>query len=785
MERLQAEALELLEFPKVRLHLAAHTSFTPAREEALALEPSFELEEVVRRQRETQDGVRLLEAAGELDTSGAEDIRSHLQRASLGGVLTGEELRQVVATLQVARRVRAAVLRHRSQVGSLAHLAEGMPLLRDLEKDIERCIGAGGEVLGGASRELAHARSQARTAYQRLENALNRIIRSSLGQEVLQESLITERSFRLVLPVKAEMRGRLPGLVHDISQSGATMFVEPSQTVQLGNAWREWALEEERLVNQVLRQLSARVGEVSQEASEAVQRLVHMDLVLAKARYALALKAHTPVLWEGERPWVRLVRARHPLLKGEVVPISLVLGPETSTMLITGPNAGGKTVSLKAVGLLVLMHQAGLQVPLEEESVLPVFDAVYADIGDRQSLEESLSTFSSHVHNLLAILMSATPMSLVLLDELGTSTDPEEGAALAKGVLAHLTRQGVTTVATTHYRSVAAFVGEFQGMVNASFELHPETLQPTYHLSTGLPGRSFALVIASRLGMPPAIIEEARTMLDPGYMQAEGLLTELQEERFLAARIREEAETAKEETVRLRGELERQLAELNRQQGEMLAEARREVAARVEEVRKRLRQAEHTVEEAEASAKLREALSVALGVRRELRGKDWRLPQEEQPPWWHTLKPGDRVRIKGFDVQAEVVAPPGEDGKVEVRLGTVRARFELERLSPPETLALRETERLAPGIAPGIILTPSAALDLRGTRVEEALERVDPFLDRSLLQGLSQVRIIHGKGTGALRQAIREHLGRHSLVANLEPEMDAIGGDGATLVTLA
>ena len=684
---MQEEALELLEFPKVRLHLAAHTSFAPATEAALALQPAFDAEEVVRRQQETQEARRLLEVAGEIDTSGAIDIRVPLQRASLEGTLTGEELRQVPQTLQVARRARAAVLRHRGQAGSLTQLAGDMPVLRDLEREIERCIGPGGDVLDSASPELAHARNQARTAYQRLERTLQRIIRSPLGQEVLQEPLITQRAFRLVLPVKVEMRSRLPGLVHDISQSGATLFVELSQTIDLGNTWREWALEEERLANRVLQQLSARVSELSQEVSEVLQRLTHLDLALAKARYALALGAVTPSPWEGDRPWVRLARARHPLLKGEVVPISLELGLGSSILLITGPNAGGKTVALKTVGLVAVMHQAGLQVPSEEGSVLPIFDAVYADIGDRQSLEESLSTFSSHIRSLLAILLSATPSSLVLLDELGSSTDPEEGAALAKAILAGLSRQEITAVATTHYRNVAAFVEKASGMMNASVELHPETLEPTYHLSLGLPGRSYALVMAARLGIPPSIVEEAQAMLDPAHQQAEELLAGLQQERYQAATLRQEAERAKQEAERLRSELEEQQAHLNSQRGEMLAEARREVAARVEEVRKRLRHAERVLEQAEERANVREALSVALGLRRELKGEAWRLPQEEQPAWWHDLKPGDRVRVKGFDLQGEVVAPPGKDGKVEVRLGTVGARFDLEpppRRRPPK-----------------------------------------------------------------------------------------------------
>ena len=785
MERLQEEALELLEFPKVLLHLAAYTFFAPAKEEALALRPSFDPGEVTRRQQETQDAARLLEAADEIDTSGAIDVRSALQRAALEGVLTGEEIRQVLQTLQTCRQVRAALLRHRQEAGFLATLAEGMPVLRDLEREIERCIGPSGEVLDSASPELARARQQARDAYQRLERALQRIIRSSLGQEALQEPLITQRSSRLVLPVRAEMRHRLPGLVHDISQTGATVFIEPAQTIEMGNAWREWVLQEQWLADQVVRQVSAQVSAASDQVGEAVHRLTQLDLALAKARYGRALRARAPALWEGERPWVRLVEARHPLLKGEVVPVSLQLGLDHPVLLLTGPNAGGKTVTLKAVGVLALMHQAGLQAPAEQGTTLPIFDAVYADIGDRQSLEQALSTFSSHMRSLVAILQLATPSSLVLLDELGASTDPEEGAALAKAVLADLARRDVATIATTHHRSVAAFVETTPGMVNASVELHPDTLQPTYRLSMGLPGRSYALVMASRLGMPQHLVEEARATLDPTHRHAEELLAELQRERFQAARLRQEAEAVKRESERLQAELQARLAELNGQRGEVLAQARWEMASRVEELQKRLRQAERTVEDVEAKARVREALGVALEAQREVKGKEWRVLPEEQPPWWRSLKPGDWVRVKGFDLQAKVAAPPDREGRVEVQLGAVRARFDLERLVPLDAPPIRQAEgpKMGMGVKQGGPF--SMDLDLHGVRVEEALERVEHFLDQALFQGMSQVRIIHGIGTGALRQAVRERLNKHPLVALFRPDEISSGGDGATLVTLA
>ncbi|MBI4233329.1 MAG: endonuclease MutS2 [Chloroflexi bacterium] len=797
-------ALRLLEFPAVRQRLTAHTTFAVGRELALTLRPSYRDEEVVRLQKETAEGRHFLESGADLDLSGARDVRATAQRAQRGGVLSGQELLEVLDTLKAARSVRTGFQRRRGEFPSLAGLSESLPDLRELEEGIQRCIGRHGEVLESATPALQSARAEARLAYQRLVEALARIMRSSLGQHVLQESLVVEREGRLVLPVKVEHRNRLPGLVHDVSESGATVFVEPLAMVPLGNRWRELRRAEEREVERVLHTLSGMAGAHGDELTAAVEILGRLDLILAKARYARATASVAPGTVLAEEPYLKLVEARHPLLREPVVPITLELGREWKVLLVTGPNAGGKTVALKTTGLLALMHQAGLQIPAAPGSVLTVFEGVYADIGDQQSIERSLSTFSSHVQGIRDILAQATSSSLVLLDELGTSTDPEEGAALARALVSHFLHQGIPLIATTHQRQVAAYVQETRGMLNASVELDPVTLAPTYRLTLGLPGRSYALAIASRLGLPEPILSQARTFLHPTHRQVEELLSQIQEERRLAALKLQEAEAAQAGAQALQRELEERLERLQAQERVLLEEARQRVQAQAEEMLERLRRVERAVTvpalQKPPPEEVHSARSVVREVQKALRSQEWQPPAPSPPRWLERLQPGDRVWVRGFPQPVEVLSPPDERGTVEVLLGTMRARVRTEQLERPAPSAearkatwkvslaqpapqARRQEASGEERGAEDSGAPGTELDLRGLRVEAALERLEAFLDRAVLEGLAQVRIIHGAGTGALRQAVRERLAEHPLVKSSGPEEHR--GDGTTLVRLA
>ena len=782
-EDLKARALELLEFPQVLERLAGHAQFPLARELALSLTPAYSQQEVLRLQQETTEAVRFLAKGQDLDMRYAKDVRQAVGRAALGGILQGAELREVHDTLKMARGVRTA-LASRKDLAILSSMAKQIPNLRDPESQIAAAIGREGEVLDKASPQLGELLREARSAYERLMDFLQRAMRRLQLKGVLQEPLVTERHGRMVLLVKVEMRQQVQGIVHDVSDSGATFFVEPLPAVSLGNHWRELRLAAEREEQRILQALSGAVGSRNDDLLLALDLLARIDLALAKARYAASIDGVPVALVQTDRPYLRLVDAHHPLLPGRVVPNTVELGDLWSLMLITGPNAGGKTVALKMIGLLSLMAQAGLHVPARE-AAMSVFDGFYADIGDQQSIQRSLSTFSSHVHNLRSILERATPLSLALIDELGTSTDPEEGAALAKALLLEFHRRRIPLVATSHHRNVAAFVQENPGMVNASVELHPETLAPTYRLTVGLPGRSYALTVASRLGVPPEVIDGANSLLSDSYREAESLLKDLQQERHRAEEKRMEAELESSEAQKLRHELEERLAALEQEKDRLLEEARRDLQARVEEMWRRLRAAERAME-APAPLHTTSVVNVqkqeVAALRRELKSPSWR-PKTADRRWIKELKPGDMVYLRGIPQPVEVLTGPGDSDVLEVALGSMRARVPLEEVerkaeadvpAPPATPIRRTTSKAAPA---------KGELDLRGMRVEEALEQIDRSLDRATLEGLSSVRIVHGVGTGALRNALREYLAKHPLVKSAAPEQGR-NTDGATVVEL-
>lgn len=794
---LHAKALELLDFPAIREEVADRTSFPPAREFARRLTPSSDSQEVEELQRETAQGIVFLEAAGDISLHTSEDASPAAERAALEGTLTGLELLAVADSLDVQRRARSAVLRLGDTVPLLTGIAEGIPDLQSVQRRVRECIGGRGEVLDGATPILGDLRRQAREAYERVTEALDRIIHSALGREVLQDQVISIRGERLVVQVKTELRQRVPGIVLDASNTGATLFIEPFATVDLCNAWRELVLEEQRETALVLRDLSAQVGAAAPDIERGVHLTARLDFILARARYSATLRGVAAEALPGSpqgppnggHAVVRLIRARHPLLGRDAIPTTIHIGPGWSVLVITGPNTGGKTVAMKTLGLLALMHQSGLQIPADEGSSLPVFDGIYADVGDQQSIQQSVSTFGSHMRNVVDILARATPASLVLLDELGTSTDPEEGSALAKAILGHLAARGVATVATTHHRSVAAHAETMSGMMNASVDLDPSTLTPTYHLTLGVPGRSYAMSVAEQLGLPDAILEGARSLLEPQHLRFEDWLNELQGDRQqLKARL-QEADEAQARAEAARRELDAQLEELALRREEMLQDMRQELAGQFDEVRRKLRRAEASLSwrvsasEAVATGDLQKARLEMSEARTEVEALERSIPRgpsaQERPP----LAVGDAVDVRGLNVRGTVVSIMRQDNEAEVAVGDVRFRLEMGRLSPARELDEDEPvpTEVRYEVRPG---SPAAELDLRGSRVEDALIKVDQFLDTALRDGLNSIRIIHGKGTGALRQAVRELLAHHPLAKSFAAETPQRGGDGATVVEL-
>ena len=830
----------LLEFDQVLGQLSGYARTALGKQRVAELEPSDDLLEVATRQQETTEARRYIDDGGSLEFGPEQDITELVQRALLGGLLRGAELYAVRSFARAARYDRDE-LSEKESLPLLSSLASNIPDLGHLDREIGAAISPAGEVLDYASPLLGRLRTESRQAQSRLNDIMERNLRRFQRSEVVQEPLITQRNGRMVLLIKTEMRYRVPGIVHDVSDSGATVFVEPMAAVDMGNRWREARLAEEREVERVLRQLSIRVGETAEDLLLALDIVARLDLDIAKARYSSALRAMPPVIEEveedphphpdgegivgglllegeetegrdGERArLLRLSRARHPLLTGDVVPISLSLDSQRGVLLITGPNAGGKTVALKTVGLLAMMAHAGLHVPADEAR-FPGFDGIYADIGDQQSILESLSTFSSHITNLLGIMRRATGRSLVLVDELGTSTDPEEGAALASAILRHFQRMGVFLVGTTHQRGVARTVQEHPGMQNASVDLDPSTLAPTYQLTVGLPGRSYALTIASRLGMPQDIIDDASAGISPVEQATETLLRELQQERRTVEELRDEAESARLAAVRMRQELEEQLGSVEATKMELVEEARRELQLRTSHLMDRLQRAERSLDLAavraaevsvgahrrapsasEPQTEFREQQEELREVQRELDASDWQPIEVKRTPWHERLRSGDRVYVRGISQPVEVITPPdGAPGsaqaqRVEVLLGTMRARipvYQLQSLAEGHPAAAQHGVHLdrAENRPPAPRL-PDPEMDLRGLRVDEAVSRVETALNDAALDGVSLVRIIHGKGTGALRRGIREFLANHPLV-EAATDGEGAGGDGVTVARL-
>ena len=819
----------LLEFDQVLGQLSGYTHTALGRQRVAELEPSDDLLEVATRQQETTEARRYIDDGGSLEFGPEQDITELIHRALLGGLLRGAELYAVRSFARAARFDRDE-LRERDGLPLLSSLASNIPELGHLDREIGAAISPAGEVLDYASPLLGRLRAESRQAQSRLNDIMERNLRRFQRAEVVQEPLVTQRNGRMVLLIKTEMRYRVPGIVHDVSDSGATVFVEPMAAVDMGNRWRESRMAEEREVERVLRQLSIRVGETAEDVLLALDIVARLDLDVAKAHHSSALRATPPVIEDMENndggdasgddvpnpPRImQLSRARHPLLTGDVVPISLTLDSQRGVLLVTGPNAGGKTVALKTVGLLAMMAHAGLHIPAEEAR-FPGFDGIYADIGDQQSILESPSTFSSHITNLLGIMRRATARSLVLVDELGTSTDPEEGAALASAVLRHFQQMGVFLVGTTHQRGVARAVQEHPGMLNASVDLDPDTLAPTYQLTVGLPGRSYALTIAARLGMPQEIIDDASAGISPVEQATETLLRELQQERRTVEELKEEAESARLAAVRMRHELEEQLGSVEATKTELVEEARRELQLRTGGILDRLQRAERSMELAARSAvgpvgvsgggsppreqqrgeprqEFREHQDELREVQRELDATNWQPIEVKRAPWHERLKSGDRVYVRGISQPVEVITPPdGAPGsaqaqRVEVLLGTMRARipvYQLQSLAEGHPAAARHGVHLDRAEnRPSAPRRPDPEMDLRGLRVDEALARVETALNDAALDGVSLVRIIHGKGTGALRRAIREFLTDHPLVETAT-DGEGPGGDGVTVAHL-
>ena len=801
---LRARSLELLEFPRVLEELAEHARSPMARERALALTPAHDAAAVAELQQETAEAGLLVDA-GAADLTLGRDPRPLLERALVQGILGGDELLAVADGLDLARRAKSLGAAERGRTPLLRALARNIADFRPLERELRGKLTPLGELRDDASPMLRQLRREARDAYQSATGGIQAFIDADVNAEALQDRLFTVRGDRLVVPIKADFRGRAPGIVHGVSDSGATLFIEPLANVPRTNRWREAEAAERDEAERILRRLSHSVSLRAAEALRALDIAARIDVALAKARYARVYRGVSlpppagaipplPSQGEGGGACVELVEGRHPLLAG-AVPVSLALRPPVSVLVVTGPNTGGKTVALKTLGLLALMRQSGMMLPCDPATELPVFDAVYADVGDQQSIERAVSTFSSHVSAIRDVLAHATERSLVLLDELGASTDPEEGAALAKAVVARLAELGAPTLVTTHHRALATFADERDDVANASVELHPVTLEPTYKLTMGLPGRSYAMEIAGRIGLDAEVVDAAHGFLDPAHREMEGLLATMQRERHTARLKLDEAEAERAAAARLAADLERRIEELESAQAAVVEEVRAELQADAKRVQAKLRQAESAAEwrtfgvEPPPPRVVSQAADDVADALRELRSKAWsreRLAPARRGP----LAAGETVEVGALGFTGVVLAPADASGRVEVQVGSARLRLDAARLRRAgESASADGAER---GGRSSVTLAHPAGeprvseeIDLRGERVDDALEKLDRRLDAALAQGLSGLRIVHGKGTGALRRAVWRHLASNGAVSAYELAPRERGGDGATEVVLA
>ncbi|HHY88991.1 MAG TPA: endonuclease MutS2 [Chloroflexi bacterium] len=803
----------MLEFPRVLERLAEHCDFSASRELALSLRPTTDLEEARLRLRRTSEARLLLNTNDQIGVGGARDVRPMVARAARGSVLEPSELLDIKGTLIAARELGRFFEKQSATYPLLAEVALELVPPAGIVEAISRVLSDRGEVLDSASPALSALRSQIKVAYNRLISRLEGILNDPRNTPHLQEPIITQRNGRYVIPVRSESRGRIRSIVHDQSASGATVFVEPLVVVELNNAYHQLQLEERDEVRRILAEVSAQVGEAAGEFERLVSALAVIDLHLACARYAEALHASEPELLpfrpkRGNHPGstIYLYQARHPLLDPEtVVPIDVDLYEKTFAVVITGPNTGGKTVTLKTVGLFVAMAQSGLHLPAQSGSRLSVFENIFADIGDEQSIEQSLSTFSAHVTNIVRILTLANWRSLVLLDELGAGTDPQEGSALARAILQYMVSQRITCFVATHYPELKAFAHATPGVVNASMEFDLKTLRPTYRLTVGLPGRSNALYIAKRLNLLPEIVENARKMVNPAELQADDLLNEIHEQRELARQARAAAEAARAESEALRAELQRRLEQIEDERQKVIQQAREQAAQEVAGLRRELDDLRREL------ARARQPLDAIRAVQEQVEGLE-EIVQEpvirrapaappaggEQAP--RPLRLGDKVRLLTLGMEGVVTALGEND--LEVALGNLRVRArpnEVQRASAPAAPAApppaqRQAQSGEPPAAPvesGPILrgqpfvpSPGVELDLRGQRAEDALEMLERFLESAYLSGMPYVRIIHGKGTGRLRQVVREALQASQYVTRHESGHENEGGDGVTVAHL-
>ncbi len=794
--------LHILEYPKILVLLAEYTQFSASDALALALRPTLHYSEAITLQEETRQARQLLDVRNDAGIGGARDVRPLLEQAIRRFVIMPSDLLAIRQTLISARNLRRIIVSFGEDCHLLIDIAHRLEGCKGIIEKISQCISDAGEVKSSASSKLAQLRNDIEIAHGRILDKMNRLLASKTYSSFLQDSFITQREGRYVIPVKTDFKGQVKGVVHDQSSSGATIYVEPLSVVDLNNQWKQRQFEEQEEVRRILLDLADMIGENADFIASTVEALAELDLLFAKAKYAEAIEATSPTLHEwshdGDDELQRIVlhAARHPLLDSEtVVPIDVVLPNDMNMLIITGPNTGGKTISLKTIGLMALMAQSGLHIPVGDNSSLMVFDGIFADIGDEQSLEQNLSTFSGHMTTIIDILERCSEQSLVMFDELGAGTDPIEGAALARAILNRLLMRNITTLVATHYAELKAFAYTTEHVTNASMEFSQKTLAPTFRLRIGLPGQSNAFAIARRLGLPDNIVQTGEGLIDEDSKETERMLIKIKTElnTIRMQRLRVDEEVAEAEYYRKK--MEERLSNIDNERRKILKTARRRAKRQIQSIRKKLAKLEAdataSINEAKAAASKAalEKLEATKSAIADLEAHT-KPPQEEKSPAAKEqigiakpVKIGDTVAIPHLHSKGIVTAIHRND--VEVQLGHFSTLLKRKQIHITEAEKPKLESESFHATEPIPIDGPGWELDLRGKKADDAVQKLEIYLDRAYLAGLTFVRIIHGKGTGVLRKAVREILKRHPLIISHKSGHANEGGDGVTVAKLA
>ncbi|MBR6090247.1 MAG: endonuclease MutS2 [Anaerolineaceae bacterium] len=783
----------MLEYPQVVERIASYASFSLSEKLAAGMHPYTDPSVIRYKLELVTEARRLLSVNDTIRLGGCIDADPLLAAAEKSAVLEGEVIHRLAYMLAIGRDLGSSLKYHAAEYPKLAAMAAGLTPPYGLIQTINNTVTDRGEVLDSASDKLASIRREIHNAYNRLLGRLEKMLRDPKLQPMIQESIITQRGGRYVIPLKAECKGQLKSIIHDQSASGATIFVEPLAIVDANNAYQELQLAERDEVHRVLRDLSAQIAEHAQEIRTVNHTLAEIDFVLMCAKYADSLRANEPILAEkynrNGNPVIKLYGARHPLLPADkAVPADVVLDDDKYVVIITGPNTGGKTVSLKTVGLMALMMQSGLHIPAESGSELSPFTDVFADIGDEQSIEQSLSTFSGHMTNQIRILDRANGKTLMLLDELGSGTDPQEGSALARAIMQYIVDHHIPCFAATHFSELKLFAQSTAGVTNASMEFDLKTLRPTYHLTIGLPGRSNALLIAKKLGLAEEILANAQKTIDPAEMNADSLLDDIRRQYDAAKKARSHADRMRSMAENKERELQKRLDEIEDEREKILQESQSALEEEVRELREELNRIRRTMNQTKAPAgeimQLDKDLKAAEKTVR--KSGDKAMKKAANVPEDRPLKAGEKVRVRSLGTESLAVISAITGDEAEIQLGALRMRVplrELSRRNEPETAEVSEPEPVQSTRVSGELFhaSPGVEIDLRGLDSEEMSMRLEKYLDDASLAGLPYVRIIHGKGTGVLRRTARKLLLGHPHVKFIESGRDNEGGDGVTV----